>query len=252
MSSTITFNADAPIKAFRRGFINDRASRQLVCVFCAERFERGVVYQADGRQVSASRAARAHVEKIHGGAFPALLDLGKGTTGLTETQEAFLRAAYSGADDAAIAAQLGGVSTSAVRNHRFQLRRRLVEAKILLTLGELLEGRQSGGSRFVDFGPAMPVRDERTVVTESEAAAIEAKFFQPDGVRLRRFPSKEKQRLVVLAKIAERFDRGATFTETETNAILRQAWDDHVTLRRALVDYRFLWREPDGSEYRRV
>ncbi len=251
MSGTITFNADASFKAIRRGFIRDRSSRHLVCVFCAERFERGVAHEADGRQVSARRAMEAHLARVHGGVFLALLELGKGTTGLTETQETFLRAAYSGADDAAIAAELGGISASAVRNHRFQLRRRMVEAKILLALGELLADRQSDGSRFVAFGPSMPVRDGRTVVTEAEAAAIEAKFFEPGGSRLKRFPPKEKQRLVVLARIAERFERGAVFTEAEANAILRQVGDDHATLRRALVDYRFLERKPDGSEYRR-
>ncbi len=251
MSTTITFNSDAPVKALRRGFIRDRSSRILVCAFCGASFERGIAHEADGRQVSARRAAEAHVAQEHGGVFPALLALGKGTTGLTETQEAFLLAAYSGADDAAIAAKLGGISTSAVRNHRFQLRRRLIEAKILLALGGLLEGRQSVGSRFVAFGPTMPVHDGRTVVTEDEAADIEAKFFEPDGVRLKRFPPKEKQRLVVLARIAGKFERGAVFTEAETNAILKQVWDDHATLRRALVDYRFLERKPDGSEYRR-
>jgi hypothetical protein len=252
MSSTDAFNSDASIKAIGRGFTRDRASRSLLCVFCAERFERGLVHEVEGRRVSARRAAEAHIEKVHGGVFAALLGLGKGATGISETQEAFLSAAYSGVDDSAIAVALGGISTSAVRNHRFQFRKRVIEARILLALAKILERRQAAGGRFVVFDPAMPMRDERAAVTAAEAAAITAKFFENGGVRLKRFPPKEKQRLVVLARIADRIDRDRTFTETEINAILRESLDDYVGLRRYLVDYRFLERKPDGSAYRRI
>ena len=33
------------------------------------------------------------------------------------------------------------------------------------------------------------------------------------------------------------------------NGILQEIYDDYVTIRRYLVEYRFIDREPDGSRY---
>ncbi len=63
-----------------------------------------------------------------------------------------------------------------------------------------------------------------------------------DGPRLRQIPAKRKARVSVLLELLRRFEAGRDYTEPEVNAILREAHDDVATLRRELVDYRYLAR----------
>src|SRR5262249_6778593 len=51
-----------------------------------------------------------------------------------------------------------------------------------------------------------------------------------------------------------RFDSRRVYSENEVNAVLKaaNAFGDHVTLRRELVDHRLLARTRDGSEYRKL
>lgn len=66
-----------------------------------------------------------------------------------------------------------------------------------------------------------------------------------DGPRLRSIPTKRRARVAVLLHLLERFEVGRDYPEREVNDILRTAHDDISTLRRELVDYRYLLRE-DG------
>ena len=61
--------------------------------------------------------------------------------------------------------------------------------------------------------------------------------------RLSSIPSKHSKRLVVLDHLAQRFEPGVHYPETEVNAILRSAHDDVAALRRYLVEEGFLDRE---------
>jgi len=51
-----------------------------------------------------------------------------------------------------------------------------------------------------------------------------------------------------------RFEGRRVYTEREVNAVLKaaNAFGDHVTLRRELVNHRLLARKSDCSEYRKV
>ena len=66
-----------------------------------------------------------------------------------------------------------------------------------------------------------------------------------DGERLRSIPTKRRARVAVLLHLLERFEVGRDYPEREVNEILRTAHDDISTLRRELVDYRYLLRS-DG------
>jgi hypothetical protein len=61
--------------------------------------------------------------------------------------------------------------------------------------------------------------------------------------RLVIMPSKRSKLLVVLDHIAQSFELGVTYSETDVNAILRGFHDDVAALRRYLVDDEFLTRE---------
>jgi hypothetical protein len=73
-------------------------------------------------------------------------------------------------------------------------------------------------------------------------AAILRSFFDADG-RLLTVPAKRGKRLVVLDHLAQRFEPGERYPETEVNNRLREVHDDVAALRRYLVDEGFLSRE---------
>jgi hypothetical protein len=73
-------------------------------------------------------------------------------------------------------------------------------------------------------------------------------FFR-DG-RLAIMPTRRGKLLVVLARLAESFEPGRSYPETEVNEILSTFHDDVAALRRYLVDDRFLARE--NGIYRRL
>lgn len=68
-----------------------------------------------------------------------------------------------------------------------------------------------------------------------------------DGDRLTSIPARRRARVAVLVHLLTRFERGRTYTEPEVNDLLRAAHEDVASLRRELVDYRYLVRE--GGTY---
>ena len=91
---------------------------------------------------------------------------------------------------------------------------------------------------------------DRYNVTLGEKEKILKKYF-PDGAEglLKTFVLKEKQKFVVLGEIAKRFKMGSIYNEKEINGIIKTAYHDYVTVRRFLIEYGFLDRKPDGSQY---
>jgi hypothetical protein len=249
MNST-TINTDASIVDLKRGWMDHKASHARLCVFCGKRFQRGRVY-AFGEELLTCRAAvERHVREAHGGAFAAILAAGKTATGLSDVQETVLRGLQAGSDDASLASSLGGKALSTVRSHRRNLRIKAAEARRFLAAMELAEAQTCESSRFVDFGPGLPIRDERSDVTTNEAMTIEKAFMRTDGTLLR-IPPKEKQKLVILRRLAELFERGRDYSDAEVRTMLGAVHEDYALLRRYLVDYRFIERDPDGRRYRR-
>jgi hypothetical protein len=59
----------------------------------------------------------------------------------------------------------------------------------------------------------------------------------------------EPESMAALREVAGLFQRGRSYGEKEVNGILREVYDDHVTLRRYLIEHGFLDRKPDGSQY---
>ncbi len=238
------------IDDFARGFAI--AGDSYACLYCSESFEEGRVYKAQDGLVLARRAAEAHVACKHGGPFLALAGLG--AAGLPETQERVLRLRYEGLGDQEIAAELGGKAVSTVRNHRLALRRREVEARAFLALARLVEEKREARSGAVAYPEGLTVSDERTKVTPDEAEAIEAKYLRAGregAFSLVSWPRKQKEKLVLLLRISRMFEHGRGYSEREVNAVLQPIWADYAELRRYLIEYGFLSRKPDCSEYRR-
>jgi hypothetical protein len=72
--------------------------------------------------------------------------------------------------------------------------------------------------------------------------------------RLVRWPHKFSVQKLAMWVLWTLFDSRRVYTEKEVNAVLKaaNAFDDHVTLRRELINHRLLTRKSDGSEYRKL
>jgi hypothetical protein len=73
--------------------------------------------------------------------------------------------------------------------------------------------------------------------------------FVRDG-RLVRIPVVISKQTVVLRWLVAHFDMDATYPESDVNAVLAQVHPDFATLRRMLVDHRFMGRQ--NGIYRRI
>lgn len=239
---------NASLEELKNGYVQDEF--HYICLLCGKKFEKGIIYSEDGLLYEAGRYVRLHVEKNHQSVFDYLIQLDKKITGLTDHQNSLLRLFYQGKSDKEIQQEMGIGSGSTIRNHRFALKQKERQSKVFLVMMELLKERDKHAPDFVSFHKTAKMVDDRYNVTEKEKDKILKKYF-PEGTDgpLTTFYLKEKQKLVVLQEIAKRFESDRTYTEKEVNQILKVVYDDYVILRRYLIEYGFLDRKPDGSQY---
>ncbi|WP_010239236.1 DUF2087 domain-containing protein [Clostridium arbusti] len=159
--------------------------------------------------------ASSHV-LIHGNSLERLLSLEKKYTGLTEIQKELLTMIYNKYTDKEISKKLA-CSESTIRNMRFSLRERARQARAFLAI--------------------MDLTDENVGIIN-----------QP---KLRNFPAKEGKRKALLPKFANLFEPNREYTEREVKKIIKNIYEDDATIRRYLVDYKYLKRNKDGSKYYR-
>jgi hypothetical protein len=228
----------------KRGYLFDPTQDKFSCLGCGFKTEPGQIYRAADAYYDAEKFMRIHIESEHGSPLQILLQLDKRWTGLTELQTQLIGLFAGGVSDQAIAGQIGADSVSTIRNHRFLLREKLKQAKCFLAIGELMEDR-------AQIKTAHPTAKSAVSVSAAEQKILATYFPQGEDGPLTTYPGREKRRLIVLRQLAERFSPNRSYTEKEVNAILSAAYEDHVLLRRQLIDYGFLSRRPDGSEYRR-
>lgn len=134
-------------------------------------------------------------------------------------------------------------------------------AEIAIRTGFGLREVVSGVRRLVDGGlladgpSGLSPRTEPFAEVARERAAPPAEPLDPDRVRasvlaafmadgrLKALPTAWSKRRIVLEHIASTFEPGVRYPQREVDAILRAWHDDHVTLRRSLVDEDLLARE---------
>ncbi len=221
----------------------------LQCLYCSQTFDDRLVYPLDESSGQLARAEGAmvhHLEHSHKGPFHALLSLDKNQIGLSETQKKFLSLFFKGFDDQEIAEQLS-ITTSAVRNHRFKFKEKKRQAKILLALLELIDDQEN-----TDFkSNSLIETDERFLSTKKEREEVFTAFLDENN-RATRIPKKEKKRIILLQKLAEKINPEKQYTEKEINHIISEMFDDYVTIRRYLVEYGILGRTIDGKNYWKI
>lgn len=242
---------DASLDDLKRGF--QIREDKIECLICGQTYEKGVIYQNGNQLLEAEKQMQLHLKQAHGSVLDALLKLNPEILGMSESQKEIAALMASGLSDQEIARQKG-VTLSTIRNYRFKLREKQKQARLFLTVMELLEKRsmkkvrQCDDSVLVDAHRTATMRDERYALSEKERAVILKTYFDDQGA-LKEMPAKEKRKLAVYAEIAGNFKPDRKYTEKQINTILKRIWSDYVYLRRALIEYGFLERTQTGSEY---
>lgn len=147
-----------------------------------------------------------------------------------------------------------GISQPSVSRHVKELR------------GFLFERRGEGASKIYSLNALNLDRvvqglDRLLAGDEAPAEQLDERADHPQ--ELRRFldsqgrvtswPTKDRDRRLVMEYLSGRFEPGRSYTEKEVNTILvrnmHPYFKDFVTIRRAMYDYRYMHRERDGSRY---
>lgn len=240
----------ASVEELQRGYVYDHSAEEYTCLICGKSFTKGVIYTHNDILYEAERFTKIHIDEEHSSVFEYLLQLDKRLTGLTDLQKTLLTFFHEGHSDAEVVKELGGGSTSTIRNHRFNLREKEKQAKIFLAIMGLLESKSSKKQAFINVPRSAKMVDERFAITEEENEEIlKAHFKQGLDGPLSKFPLKEKRKVAVLKHILKRFNADEKYTENEVNKILKEAYGDYVLLRRYLIEYGFMDRHRDGSTY---
>jgi len=235
------------ISDIKKGYLDK--DDKYVCLICGETVEKGIIYPKDDMFYEAERFMKLHIESAHGSVFEWLIEMNKSVTGLSQHQSKLLKLFYSGMSDEEVKNEMGIGSSSTIRNHKFVLREKERQAKIFLVLMELLkEGADKAYNMKSRISSASKGR--RNDLTQEEKDKIIERYF-PEGVNgpLKEVSMREKSRIVVLEQLAGRFQKDKIYSEKEVNEILKEAFPDFVTLRRYLIEYGFMDRKNDGSQY---
>jgi hypothetical protein len=248
---------DNSLEEIKRGISCGQDGGKYTCLICGKVFEKGEMFEHGGRFYEAAKAAQLHVEKEHGSMLALLTDNDKKYTGLTENQVELLNMFSSGLSDKELA-QKTGVVQSTIRHQRFIFREKAKQAKLYLAIYETVfkqpdEKKTRKEEELIMVHKGATMIDDRYFITEAEQEKIAKTVFSSlEPLKLRIFSAKEKKKVIILNRIAAKFETGRVYTESEINAILSDIYEDYVTLRRYLIEYGYLRRTRDCKEYWKV
>ncbi len=106
----------------------------------------------------------------------------------------------------------------------------LAQSAEQLTLNQWVPGSSPGGRTFYLNG--------------NNLRNVDVTFSEPQKIARRL-----AKRMAQLVHAASHFEYGRTYDETEVNSRLMALFDDHVFARRLLIEWGFLNRKADGSQY---
>lgn len=240
--------SNASLEELKKGYKED--SDAFVCLLCGEVIEKGIIYPYQEMLYEAERYMKLHIERNHQSVFAYLIGLDKKITGLTEHQSNLLGLFYQGKSDAEVQKELEIGSASTIRHHRFVLKEKERQAKTFLALMELLKEKDNHAPSFIPVHKTAKMVDDRYNITEEEQQKTVRKYFEDQQeAKLKKFPLKEKQRLIILREIIKHIDNDKTYSEKALNDILKPIYEDYALIRRLLIEYGFIDRKDDGSEY---
>lgn len=70
--------------------------------------------------------------------------------------------------------------------------------------------------------------------------------------KIKIFPSKRKNKELILKYLIKKFEKNKVYTEKQINEIIKDniLFDDYATIRRELFDYNLLNRDINGTNYK--
>ncbi|WP_346884057.1 DUF2087 domain-containing protein [Clostridium sp. UBA4395] len=239
------------MEELKKGYIQE--DDIIKCLICGKIFQNGKVYRIDEEFYESWKAAELHIQNAHNSMLEYLLNMNGIFTGVTDAQREVLKLFAEGISDKEIASRLG-VATSTIRNHRYKLREKEKQAKLYLAMMELLNENTNKKINKLEEGVICDAHktattlDDRFNITTEEKLQVIQNYINEDG-SLKRYPSKEKKKIIVLEQITRNFTIGKTYPEKEINRILARIYEDYATVRRALIEYGFLSRSNDCKKY---
>ncbi len=244
------------VDEIKKGYTFDNQKDKYICNICEREFEKGEIFEIQGRYFDAEKMTRIHVEKEHSDMLQFLMSQDKKYTGITENQSELLSMIYSGMTDSEIAKKMG-VAPATVRHQRFTFREKAKQAKLYLAIYEIAfqgmernKGLADAKDEMVEVHSGAKMVDDRYFTTKSEEEKVLVSLFSSlQPLRLINFPAKEKKKIIVLRKITEQFDKDKKYDEKELNGILKGIYDDFATIRRYLIEYVFMERTNDCKYY---
>ena len=249
---------NAATEELKKGYTHNPVENTYSCLICGESFEDGVIYPIGDALYDARKAAGIHVQTQHPPIFQFLLGMGRIYTGLSPGQEELAKLFHAGHSDKDIVTITGANSPSTIRNQRFAIREKYKQAKVLVALVELMEehaalqkkSQKQDGHKLVDIHLAATSVDERYAITQEEKDDVLARYFGPDNqLIVKGFPATEKRKIIIMQKLIEDFEVNRQYSESEVNDILKRYYEDYVSVRRSMVQYGFLGRSSNGTQY---
>ncbi|WP_035292902.1 DUF2087 domain-containing protein [Clostridium sp. KNHs214] len=242
---------DATIEEVKKGYIE--LEEGYKCIICEEEFAKGRIYEIDSILYDSRKATEMHILEKHGSTLEYLLGMNPAFTGISQVQRELLVLMASGLTDKEIAEKLG-VAQSTIRNHRYKLREKEKQAKLFLSIMELLalntkkKVNKLDKDTLCDAHKTATTLDDRYNITDKERKST-IKIYMDESGAIKTFPAKEKKKLIILSEIVKNFSKGKKYSEKEINRILKRIYEDYATIRRSLIEYGFLERSDDCSSY---
>jgi len=242
---------NSSIEEIEKGFIE--TEEEVKCIVCGENFTKGRIYQVEENLYDAKKTAELHIKEKHESMLSYLLNMNSSYTGISSSQRAVIELIALGLTDKEIAVKLG-IANSTIRNHRYKLREREKQAKLFLATMNLLSKNTNKEINILeddaicDAHKGATTLDDRFNITKEEKIKVIETYVDENG-GLKSYPAKEKKKIILLEEIVKNFNVGKKYSEKEINRVLKRIYEDYATIRRALIQYGFLDRSKDCSEY---
>lgn len=241
----------ATIDEVKKGYVE--TEEEYKCIICEEAYEKGHIYEVKAQLYDARKAVESHIKEKHSSMLEYLLGMNSSFTGVSDVQRELIALIAQGLSDKEIAAKLG-VAQSTIRNHRYKLREKEKQAKLFLAMMDLLSKNTNKKINkldkevICDAHKTATTLDDRFNITDKEKNNV-IEIYMDENKALKSYPAKEKKKIIVLEEIAKNFTKGKAYSEKEINRILKRIYEDYATIRRALIEYGFIERSKDCSNY---
>ncbi len=242
---------DATTEEVKKGYVELEESYK--CIICEDEFTKGRIYEIDSMLYDSKKATELHILEKHGSTLEYLLGMNSSFIGVSQVQRELLVLIASGLTDKEIAIKLG-VAQSTIRNHRYKLREKEKQARLFLSVMELISSNTKKKVNILDKDILCDAHktattiDDRYNITDKERESTIENYIDENGA-VKTFPAKEKKKIIVLSEIVKNFSEGKKYSEKEINRILERINEDYATIKRALIEYGFMERSNDCSSY---